>query len=113
MPIISNAALTVWLDKMARFATESVGDPEFNPAFTAGLEKGSADVFSGPGALATYLLTLTDHDVIADLLPTARDLDESHPVVPDGFLLTIKEVSAAISAMDKHCIRYGGAKSLT
>ncbi len=112
MPVITNSQLQVWLDKFARFCTEAVGDPEFSAGFNAGMEKGSMDVFSGAGALAAYLLTLTDEDVIADLLPTARDLDEQHPTPPDGFLLTVKEISAALTAMDKHVQRYAGAKSL-
>ncbi len=107
MPIISNAQLTIIGDKLARFATESVGDPEFNAGFTAGMEAASGHVLSGAGGIATYLLTLSDEDVIADLLPAARDLDEVHPTPADNFLLSITSVNAQIKALDVHFKRYG------
>jgi len=90
MALISNAELTVILDKLARWATESAGDTEFNNAFTAGMQLANSHVMSGAGSLATYILSTADEDVIADLLPPARDLDETNPVPPDGFLLGVR-----------------------
>ena len=107
MPQMTNTMLQSVGDKLARFATEAVGDPEFNAGFTAGIEKASNDVLSGAGGIATYLLTLNDEDVEADLLPPARDLDEVHPVHPDGFLLNIPGVTAMVKALDTHFKRYG------
>jgi hypothetical protein len=107
MPKIENSDLQVILDKLARFATESVGDPEFDAGFTAGMEKASNDVLSGTNSIATYILGLDDEDVEADLLPAARDLDESHPTLADGFLLTIAGVNSQIKAIDTHLKRYG------
>jgi len=104
---ITNAQLQVIGDKLARFATESVGDPEFNAGFTAGMETASGHVLSGSGGIATYILTLSDEDVIADLLPAARDLDEVHPSPADGFLLAIKGVNEQIKALDVHFKRFG------
>jgi hypothetical protein len=107
MAQITQGNLTTILDKLARFATESVGDPEFNAGFNAGMEKASTNVFSGAGAIAAFLLTLNDEDVEADLLPAARTLDENHPTPPDGFLLAIPSVSAMTKAIDTHLKGYG------
>jgi hypothetical protein len=107
MPIISNTNLRPILDKLARFASESVGDPEFNAGFNAGMAKANADVISGSNSIAAYILALSDEDVEADLLPAARDLDENNPTPSDGFLLTIAGVSALTKALDTHFKRYG------
>jgi len=109
MPQISQGNLTTILDKLARFASESVGDPEFNNAFNAGMETASLDVLSGAGGIATFLLTLNDEDVEADLLPAARILDENHPTPPDGFLLTVPSIKAQLTAIDTHLKGYGFA----
>jgi hypothetical protein len=109
MAQITQGNLTTIGDKLARFASESVGDPEFNNAFNAGMATASADVLSGAGGIATFLLTLNDEDVEADLLPAARILDENHPTPPDGFLLTIPSVSAMVKAIDTHLKGYGFA----
>src|SRR5204862_126400 len=85
----------------------AVGDPEFDAGFTAGLEKAAADVLSGAGGIGTYLLTLNDEDIEADLLPAARDLDENHPTLADGFLLTLPEMKSMISALNKHFTLHG------
>ncbi|HJZ76948.1 MAG TPA: hypothetical protein VKE51_34695 [Vicinamibacterales bacterium] len=102
MGMLTNNQLQTIIDKLARFATESVGDPEFNAAFTAGMETASQHVLSGAGGIATYLLTLNDEDIEADLLPSARDLDEQHPTLADGTLLTITGVNAIINALNTH-----------
>jgi hypothetical protein len=107
MGMLTNTELTVILDKLARFATESVGDPEFSNAFNAGMGKASGDVFSGAGALDAYILTLNDVDIEADLLPAARDLDETHPTPADGFLLQITGITAMINAINTHYKRNG------
>lgn len=107
MSMLSNPQLQTILDKLARFATESVGDPEFNAGFTAGMETASGHVLSGSGGIATYLLSLNDEDIEADLLPSARDLDEQHPTLADGVLLTITGVSALITALNNHYKRNG------
>lgn len=109
MSIITNTDLQHIGDKLARFATESVGDPEFSDAFNAGMEKASEDVLSGSNSIATYLLTLAEEDVTADLLPAARDLDETHPTPGDGFLLAIQGVNAMITALNNHFKRHGFA----
>lgn len=107
MGMLNNSQLQVIIDKLARFATESVGDPEFNAGFSAGMAKASADVLTGAGALDTYILTLDDIDIEADLLPAARDLDETPPTLADGFLLTIQGVNSMIKALDTHFKRNG------
>jgi hypothetical protein len=104
---LNNTQLQVIADKLARFATESVGDPEFSNAFNAGMQHASNNVLSGSGAIAAYLLTLNDEDIEADLLPPARDLDETHPTPADGFLLQITGVTAMIKALDTHFKRNG------
>lgn len=106
MPILSNTQLRTILDKMARWATESVGDPEFNAGFNAGMAKANADVLSGTNSIATYVLGLNDEDIEADLLPAARDLDENSPSPADGFLLTIPEMATMVKALDTHFKRY-------
>lgn len=112
MPLISNAELQAVGDKLARFAAMSVGDANFDNSFTAGLDAASTAVLSGGNSIAQYILSTTDEAVIADLLPAARDLDESHPVMPTGFLLGIPGVSAMIRAIDNHLKRYAGVASL-
>jgi hypothetical protein len=112
MALITNNELQTILDKLARWATESVGDTEFNDAFTAGMQLANSHVMSGSGSLANYILSTDDEDVIADLLPPARDLDEDNPVPPDGFLITVKSVSAMLTAINAHIKRYNGATSL-
>jgi len=109
MPQISQGNLTTILDKLARFASESVGDPEFSAGFNAGMEKAANDVLTGAGGIATFLLTLNDEDVEADLLPPARVLDETHPTPPDGFLLAIPSISNMVKAIDTHLKGYGFA----
>jgi hypothetical protein len=100
--MLTNNQLQTILDKLARFATESVGDPEFDASFTAGMETAANNVLSGSGGIATYLLTLNNEDIEADLLPAARDLDETHPSLADGALLTITGVNAIITALNTH-----------
>ena len=112
MAVISNGDLQAILDKLARYATEGVGDPEFDNAFNAGLELAATDVLSGAGGIDTYILGINDVDVVADLLPAARDLDEDHPVAPDGFLLGIPKITAMITALSTHLKRYGSATGL-
>src|ERR1700675_4310756 len=108
---LSSGQLTVILDKLARFAVESVGDPEFDDSFTAGMELASSHVFSGGGALDAYILATDDIDIVADLLPAARVLDETHPVPPDGFQLQISSVQAMINALNTH-YKFFGFKGL-
>lgn len=112
MALISNADLQAIVDKLARFATEAVGDTDFNAAFNSGLEAASLSVLSGAGSIAQYLLDTNDIDVTADLLPAARDLDETHPTAPAGFILGIASVKAMLAAIDTHVKRYGSATSL-
>ncbi|MGZ3325700.1 MAG: hypothetical protein ACXU85_00985 [Xanthobacteraceae bacterium] len=112
MPLITNTELQALGDKLARFAAMSVGDANFDNSFTAGLDAASAAVLSGSNSLAQSILATSDEAVIADLLPAARDLDETHPVMPTGFLLGIPGISAMIRAIDNHLKRYAGAASL-
>ena len=42
--LITQAQLTVIIDKLARFASETVGDPEFSNSFNAGMELASGNV---------------------------------------------------------------------
>lgn len=107
MAFINNSNLQSVLDKLARFASEAVGDPAFNNAFNAGFATASADVLSGGNSIATLVLGLADEDQVADLLPAARDLDQTHPTPPTGFLIAVKEISAMLSALDTHAKRYG------
>lgn len=112
MSLITNTELQAIGDKLARFAAMSVGDANFDASFTAGLDAASAAVLSGTGSIAASLLATGDESVIADLLPAARDLDESHPVMPTGFLLGIPGVSAMITAINNHLKRYAGVPTL-
>lgn len=107
MAFISNSDLQTVLDKLARFASLAVGDPEFTAGLNAGFETASAAVFSGSGALSTVIQGLSDLDQEADLLPAARDLNETHPTPPVGFLLSDKGISAMLTALDNHAKRYG------
>src|ERR1700758_5429011 len=102
MGILNNSQLQAIGDKLARWATESVGDPEFNAGFNAGMAKANADVISGTGSIAAYVLAIDDEDIVADLLPAARDLDENNPTPSDGFLLTIQGMNNMIKALDTH-----------
>jgi len=112
MSLITNTELRTILDKLARWASEAIGDTAFNNAFTAGMQLANSHVMSGGSSLATYILATADEDVIADLLPAARDLDESNPVPPDGFLLAIPGITKLIAGLNAHIKRYNGAASL-
>lgn len=107
MAIIGNSDLQTILDKLARFVTESVGDPEFADDFNAGMEFAADNVFSGAGALSTFILGLDDIDQVADLLPAARSLDETHPTPPDGFVLSIPGINAMIAGLNAHFRFFG------
>jgi hypothetical protein len=109
MPQITQNDLTTILDKLARFASESIGDPEFNDAFNAGMETASNNVLSGGNSIATFILDLDDEDVEADLLPAAHQLNIHHPTPPDGFLLSIASVNNMVKAIDTHLKGYGFA----
>lgn len=107
MPVISNTDLQAIGDKLARFAAMSVGDTEFNGAFTAGMQAANAAVMSGSGSLFNYLFeTVTDGDVAADLLSAARDLDEDNPSPPARFVFSIAGVAAFLSSLNRHLARY-------
>jgi hypothetical protein len=112
MALISNTALQNIGDKLARFAAMSVGDTTFNNAFDAGMEAASAAVLTGAGGIDTYVLSTDDVDVIADLLPAARDLDETHPTPPARFILGIASIAAMLSAINKHLARYSAFATL-
>jgi hypothetical protein len=115
MSLISNSALQAIGDKMARYVSEAVGDPAVVSGLTAGFTQAAIDVLSGATAannLAKYVLAIADEDVVADLLPAARNLDETNPTPADGFLLTIPELAAMITALNTHLKRYGGAAGL-
>ena len=107
MALISTNNLQTILDKLARFASESVGDPEFAEGFNAGMELASSHVLSGSGGLATFILALDEEDQVADLLPAARDLDRTHPTPPSSFMLSIKEIASMLTALDNHAKRFG------
>src|SRR6476620_4348983 len=109
MALISNTDLQAVVDKLARWAAESVGDAAFSNAFNAGMELANSNVMSGSGSLFTYFGpggTCSDGDVSADLLPPARDLDEDNPVPPTRFLFSISGVSAFLTALNNHIRRY-------
>ena len=112
MALITNTELRTILDKLARWASESIGDPAFNADFSAGMNLANGNVMSGGGSLATYILATADEDVIADLLPAARDLDENNPVPPDGFLLAIPGITKLIAGLNAHIKRYNGAANI-
>jgi hypothetical protein len=107
MPIITTNELQIVLDKVSRYVSEAVGDQAFNNAFTAGLETAAQNTLSGSNGLSTYLLTISDIDVLADFMPAARNLDEIHPTPPDAFLLKIPEVAALITGMNNHFKLFG------
>ena len=109
MPIITNTDLQTVVDKLARWAAMSVGDAAFNPAFTAGMAAANAAVMSGAGSLFTLLHGLADGDPAADMLQSARNLDESNPVPPTRFMIGIAGISAFMTALNTHVARYNPA----
>lgn len=112
MSLITNTDLQATLDKLARWATESIGDPSFGSSFNAGMTAANENIMSGSNSLFAYFSpggTCADGDVSADLLPPARDLDESNPTPPTRFLIGIAEVSAFLSKLDAHIKRYNPA----
>lgn len=113
MPLITNTDLQAIGDKLARFAAMSVGDTTFNNAFTAGMAAANAAVMSGSGSLATYLFeTVTDMDVAADMLNSARDLDETNPAPPARFIFGISNVNRFLTAINAHIARYSDYTTL-
>jgi len=107
MALIADNDLQSILDKLARFASLAVGDPNFVAGLNAGFDAASAAVLTGDDSIATLVLGLDDLDQEADLLPAARDLSENNPTPPTGFLISVKEISAMLTALDTHCKRYG------
>ncbi len=112
MALISNQELSDIGDKLARFAAMSVGDTEFDDAFTAGMQAASDAVLSGGNSIAQYILDTDDEGVTADLLPAARDLDEDNPSPPARFIFGIASVSAMITALNTHLARYSAYTTL-
>jgi hypothetical protein len=113
MSVISNTDLQAILDKLARFGATAVGDENLDDSFSAGFTAANAAVMSGSGSLFTYLVgTVTDGDVMADLLPSARDLDEENPAPPSRFLLGISGVNAFFNALNTHLRRYTAYSTL-
>lgn len=113
MALISNSDLQTVVDKMARWAAMSVGDENFDDAFNAGMAAANAAIMSGSNSLFTFLFeTVTDGDVAADLLPAARDLDESNPVPPARFMIGIAGISAFMTAINNHLRRYSAYTTL-
>jgi hypothetical protein len=106
---ISNTILQAVADKLARFAGTVVGDPALNAGFSAGFSAGSAAVLSGGNSIASYLIAQADEGSLADLLPAARDLDETNPTPPTRFLITVPTIAAEVKALDTYCKHYGGA----
>jgi len=106
MALLSNANLTIIMDKLARWCSESAGDTEFNNAFNAGMQLANTDVWS---SMSTLILGLDDLDQEADLLPAARVLTEVPPVPPTGFLISVASVSAFLNGLDKHYKAFGYA----
>lgn len=104
MAMLGNSDLQTILDKLARFASEAVGDPEFNAGFNAGFSLANTDVWS---AMATFILALNDIDQVSDLLPPARDLSEVPPSPPTSFLLTVPSINKMIAALDTHYKNFG------
>lgn len=111
MGLIANSNLQAILDKLARYGNLATGDPEFDDALTAGFETAAATCLSGGSGLSAYILALSDEGVEADLLPSARDLNEAHPTPANGFVLGLSGISAFISALNKHVQRYGPANT--
>ncbi len=111
MALISDAALTVVVDKLSRWVSTAVGDSGFDDAFNAGMDAANAAVMSGAGSLFDYLISVadTDGDAVADLLSPARDLDETNPVPPTRFLFSIAGISAFLTDLNNHIKRYNPA----
>jgi len=110
MSLISNGDLQTWADDWALWAATAVGSAQVD-SFNAGVAAANATILSAdggvtPGSLAAAILATDDEAVIADLLPSLRDLDETNPTAPTRFLFGITAVSAAINAMNTHLRHY-------
>jgi hypothetical protein len=112
MSLITNNDLQAILDKLARWGSEVDGDLTFDNTFTAGIQVANSHVMSGGSSLAVDILATADQDVIADLLPAARDLDESNPVQSTAYLGSIPGIAAFLTGLATHLRRYGSASSL-
>jgi hypothetical protein len=97
------------LDKLARWSSLAVGDPNLDPSFTAGFTTANAAVMSGAGSIAEYLFGLSDEDPAADMLGAARDLDESNPEPPTRFMIQISGIATLFAAINRHIARYNPA----
>jgi len=106
MGVLTNTELMNIGDKLARWASMSVGDAAFDVSFNAGMEAANAAVISGSNSIAQYIMDTDSMDLTADCLPAARNLDESNPVPPTRFLFGIAGISAMISALNSHLSRY-------
>ena len=102
MALISDGDLTAILDKLARYAASCVGDPELDPSFTAGFEAAAAASLTGADGLAQFILELNDLDQVADLLPPAQVLNETHPTAPGTIVSGAAGVAAMLTALDTH-----------
>ena len=114
MALISNTDLQAVVDKLAKWAATAVGDEGLDDAFTAGFTAANADIMSGSNSLFTYFApggTCADGDVVADLLPSFRDLDESNPEPPSRFMIQISGIAAVFTALNRHIVRYNPATS--
>ncbi len=112
MTIITNVQLQAVGDKLARFAAMSVGDAAFDDSFTAGMEAANAATMSGEDSLAEYIMATGVMDVMADLLPTARDLDEDNPAPPARFIIGITGIARFLTALNAHIARYSDYTTL-
>jgi hypothetical protein len=107
MAKLSDAHLTDILDKLARYAGEAIGSTVLSGGFNAGFELAATDVLSGAGAIDTLIGTFADLQQEADLLPAALALDEKHPAIGSTVLISIPEIAALFTALDKHYKRFG------
>jgi hypothetical protein len=105
MGIIATSDLRTILDKIARYCGEAASDPDIGSTY--GFAAAAGHVLSGSGAIDTFILTLTDRDQIADLLPAARDLDENNPTAPATIISQAALVKAFMAALDIQCARFG------
>jgi hypothetical protein len=76
------------------------------------MQAGNAIIMSGADSLATYLISTGDEGALADMLPAARDLDETNPSPPTRFMIGIASIAAMFAGINRYVARYSAYSTL-